>query len=177
MVQTGVPFGEVNLVRDWLDIHAPVTKPKIEHPKRPIEGFNCTRSEVSGRRLWGWARDTFGTPERFFARFFVANYCPLAFLEDTGRNRTPDKLPVAERDPLFEICDEALRQTVEILQPRIVIGIGKFATDRAAHALADLDVSIGRILHPSPANPAANKNWPARATEQLAEYGIHVNQS
>ncbi len=174
MAQTGVPFGEVNLVRDWLGIHGPVSKPEAEHPKRPVEGFSCPRSEVSGRRIWGWARDTFITPERFFSRFFVANYCPLLFLEETGRNRTPDKLPSGERGPLFDICDETLRQMVTRLQPRIVIGVGKFAADRAREALTTLDVSVGRILHPSPANPAANKNWAARATEQLADYGIHT---
>ena len=177
MAQTGVPFGEVSLVRNWLGINASVGKPEAEHPKRAVEGFACPRSEVSGKRIWGWARDTFGTPERFFARFFVANYCPLLFLEASGRNRTPDKLPAAERGPLFEVCDEALRHTVEVLQPRIVIGVGKFAADRARTALADLDVSIGQMLHPSPANPAASENWPARATEQLAEYGIHTGRS
>ncbi len=174
MAQTGVPFGEVNLVRDWLGIHGPVNKPETEHPKRPVEGFACPRSEVSGRRIWGWARDTFATPERFFGRFFVANYCPLLFLEVSGRNRTPDKLPSGERGPLFDICDDALRQTVARLQPRIVIGVGKFAADRAREALPTLDISIGQILHPSPADPAANKNWAARATEQLADYGIHT---
>ncbi|MFQ5698448.1 MAG: hypothetical protein ACE5IL_09205, partial [Myxococcota bacterium] len=78
MAQTGVPFGEVSLVRDWLGIAAPVERPIPEHPERPVLGFACARSEVSGRRLWGWARERFGSPERFFARFFVWNYCPLA---------------------------------------------------------------------------------------------------
>src|SRR5262249_19219767 len=70
MAQTGVPFGEVTLVREWLGIEAPVGKPAREHPARAITGFACTRSEVSGARLWGWARARFGTPEAFFARFF-----------------------------------------------------------------------------------------------------------
>ncbi len=38
-----------------------------QHPKRPIEGFDCARSEVSGRRLWGWAALRFGSAETFFA--------------------------------------------------------------------------------------------------------------
>ena len=97
MAQTGVPFGEVGLVRDWLGIESAVAKPEREHPKRPVEGFDCRRSEVSGRRLWGWARERFGTPEQFFSRFFVANYCPLVFLEESGRNRTPDRLPAGAR--------------------------------------------------------------------------------
>ena len=108
MAQTGIPFGEVAAARDWLGVKAPVGKPSPEHPKRLVTGFDCPRSEVSGRRLWGWARERFETPERFFQRFYVLNYCPLAFLEASGRNRTPDKLPVAETRPLFDACDAAL---------------------------------------------------------------------
>ena len=174
MVQTGVPFGEVSMVRDWLEIREKVGKPAREHPKRPVDGLSCGRSEVSGARVWGWARDRFGTPERFFARFFVANYCPLAFLEESGRNRTPDKLPAAQRRPLLEACDEALRQTVDCLRPRWVIGVGGFAEGRALAALDGADVEIGRILHPSPANPAANRGWAQKVTKQLRDYRIEV---
>src|SRR5689334_22585808 len=38
MAQTGIPFGEVAAVRDWLKIQTPVKKPAREHPKRPVEG-------------------------------------------------------------------------------------------------------------------------------------------
>ena len=172
MAQTGVPFGEVGAVRGWLGIDAEVGRPDPEHPKRPIMGFACTRSEVSGARLWGWARGTFGTPERFFNRFFIANYCPLAFMESSGRNRTPDKLPAVEREPLLAACDRALVRTVEILRPQIVIGVGAFAEGRARAALVGLDTRIGRILHPSPANPAANLGWAERATRELRAAGV-----
>ena len=53
MAQTGIPFGEIPAVRDWMKITCDVSKPEIEHPKRPVEGIDCQRSEVSGRRLWG----------------------------------------------------------------------------------------------------------------------------
>ncbi len=172
MAQTGVPFGEVGAVRDWLGIDAEIRRPKHEHPKRRIMGLACARSEVSGGRLWGWARDVFGTPKRFFERFFIANYCPLAFLEESGRNRTPDKLPAAETEPLLDVCDRALRRTVEHLQPEMVIGIGAFAEARARAALDDIEIAIGRILHPSPANPAANRGWSERATVELRELGV-----
>lgn len=174
MAQTGVPFGEVAMVRDWLGIEGAVGSPANPHPKRPVEGFSCRRSEVSGRRLWGWARERFGTPERFFARFFVANYCPLAFLEASGRNRTPDKLPAAERAPLFAACDRALRRSVELLAPRRVVGIGGFAEGRARAALDGLAVTIGGILHPSPASPAANLGWDEQAERRLRELGIEL---
>src|SRR3954447_15605631 len=101
MAQTGVPFGDVAVVRDWMGLSASVGKPPREHPSRPVHGLDCARSEVSGTRLWGWARERYGTPDRFFERYFVVNYCPLAFLESTGRNRTPDKLPAPEQEPLF----------------------------------------------------------------------------
>ena len=174
MAQTGVPFGQVALVRDWLRIDEPVGKPENEHPKRPVEGFACARSEVSGRRLWGWVRRRFQTPERFFSRFLVANYCPLMFLEESGRNRTPDRLPVAERVPLLRVCDRALQELVDILQPRWVIGVGRFAEQRAREALQGVDVSVGRILHPSPASPAANRGWEERAEAELTDLGISL---
>ena len=174
MAQTGVPFGEVSLVRDWMGIDAPVERPAKEHPKRPVEGFACTRSEVSGQRLWGWARDRFGSPERFFEQFFVINYCPLAFMEASGRNRTPDKLPAAERADLYAICDQALRDWVTTLKPSRLLGVGRFAEQRANKALAGhpQKPTIGTLLHPSPASPVANRGWAPQAEAQLAAMGV-----
>jgi len=172
MAQTGVPFGDIGMVRDWLGIEAPVEHPAREHPKRPVAGFQCPRGEVSGQRLWGWARDHFATPQRFFQQFFVANYCPLAFIEASGRNRTPDKLPRGESGALFAACDEALFRTVERLHPEHIVGVGRFAADRAAAALKGSGIKLGVMLHPSPASPAANRGWAAQATRALAGLGI-----
>jgi len=172
MVQTGVPFGSIPLVRDWLGIEGAVGKPVNEHPKRPVEGFRCRREEVSGSRFWGWARERFETAERFFEHFFVANYCPLVFMEASGRNRTPDKLTAAERKKLFAICDAALLAVIEVLQPEIVIGVGKFAEDRAGAVLAETGFRIGRVLHPSPASPIANRGWAEQAERQLASLDV-----
>jgi single-strand selective monofunctional uracil DNA glycosylase len=171
MVQCGVPFGEIEAVRDWMGIEAPVDKPALENPKRLIEGFACLRSEVSGRRLWGLFSQRFGTAENFFTDHFVANYCPLAFF-DHGRNITPDKLPALETEPLYTACDTHLKSLVAALQPEWVIGIGGFAEARAVAALAGVDVKIGRILHPSPASPAANRGWAEAATRQLLALGV-----
>ncbi len=172
MAQTGVPFGEVAAVRDWLKIEGSVQKPELEHPKRPVTGLACTRSEVSGRRLWGWAAERFGRPEQFFACFFVHNFCPLAFLEESGRNRTPDKLPVEERLAIEAPCDQALREVVQALRPRRVIGVGRYAERQARRALADFDVEFGTVLHPSPASPMANRGWAPQAEAQLEAMGI-----
>ena len=174
MAQTGVPFGEVKTVREWLDIEAPIGTPANMHPKRPITGFSCTRSEVSGRRLWGWAQKTFKTPAVFFSRFLVANYCPLMFIEAGGRNRTPNQLRASERRPLLKVCDRALRRTIEQFAPRYVIGVGRFAEERARTALSDMDVTIGRITHPSPANPKANRGWEAIIEKEFAALGIEL---
>jgi single-strand selective monofunctional uracil DNA glycosylase len=174
MAQTGIPFGEVGAVRDWLGIDAAIGRPEREHPKRPVKGLACTRSEVSGARLWGWARDTFGTPQTFFKRFFIANYCPLSFMEESSRNRTPDKLPAAERQPLFEACDRALRGVVDTLKPTLLVGVGAFAEKRAQTALEGVGVRIGRVLHPSPASPAANRGWTEQASGELRELGVDL---
>lgn len=173
MVQVGVPFGEVAIVHDWLGINAPIRQPRDMNPKRPIEGWACKRSEVSGRRLWGLFRDRFGTPERFFAEHYVANYCPLAFF-DGGRNVTPDKLPAAEMAPVIRACDAHLRTLVETMRPDWVIGVGAYAQAQAERALTVCahQPHIGRVLHPSPASPAANRGWAEAATQQLTEQGV-----
>ena len=174
MAQTGVPFGEVAAVRDWLGVEAAVKRPLQEHPKRPVLGFSCARSEASGARLWGWARARFGTPERFFERFFVTNHCPLAFVDAGGRNVTPEKLPARLRTPLEAACDHALRRSVELLRPVLVIGVGACAARAAARALAGLDVRIGTVLHPSPASPKANRGWASQAETELAALGVRL---
>lgn len=175
MAQTGVPFGEVAAVRDWMGIHAPVGKPASEHPARPVQGFDCPRSEVSGHRLWGLFAARFGEPTRFFQDHFVLNYCPLLFLQVEGkrcRNLTPDKFPMAMTDALYAVCDAHLRAFVAVIQPEHVIGVGKFAERRAELALAGLPVSIGTVLHPSPASPAANRDWAGQATKQMHAMGL-----
>jgi single-strand selective monofunctional uracil DNA glycosylase len=171
MAQTGVPFGEIDHVRRWLDIEARIDRPEHEHPRRPIEGFACTRSEVSGARLWGTIAAHWKQPDRFFEHHFISNYCPLVFMEETGRNRTPDKLPAAEREPLYAACDRHLRRVVRILEPDWVIGVGGFAERRAREVLDDA-VQIATILHPSPASPRANRDWRGEVTRQWRALGL-----
>lgn len=171
MVQTGVPFGQVAAVRDWLGIEAKIDSPENPHPKRLVTGFACERSEVSGERLWGLFARRFGTAETFFADHFVANYCPLAFVEETGRNRTPDKLPPHEREALFAACDKHLSKIISILRPDWLIGIGDFAFKRAA-AVFPHGTRLGCILHPSPASPVSNADWAGKAGRQLQQLGV-----
>ena len=172
MAQTGVPFGEIAAVRDWMGIRAAIGWPAREHPKRPVLGFDCARSEVSGKRLWGLFARRFGTAENYFTRHFVVNYCPLAFLTASGSNLTPDKLRPVERERLERVCDAHLRRVLEILRPKWVIGVGGFARERAEITAAGLPMRVGQILHPSPASPAANAGWEAKAAAQLEAAGV-----
>jgi len=172
MMQTGVPFGEVAAVRDWLGLAGTVIRPAHEHPLRTIEGFACRRSEASGKRFWGWAAQRFGTAEAFFRECFVLTYCPLVFLEASGRNFTPDRLPAQSRGRLVEACDRHLVEAIDALAPAWAIGIGAFAEKRLQAALPPGRARIGRILHPSPASPAANRGWAAAVDLELARLGV-----
>jgi single-strand selective monofunctional uracil DNA glycosylase len=172
MAQTGVPFGEIAAVRDWMGLSGAVGAPDPVHPKRPILGLACARSEVSGRRLWGLFRSRFGSPERFFARHFVANYCPLVFMEGSGRNRTPNQLPKDEAAAVAAACDRHLLELVAVLAPEIVVGIGNYAAGCAGRVLAGQAVRIATIPHPSPANPSANKDWNGMTERALIRQGV-----
>ena len=179
MAQTGVPFGEVAAVRDILRLDGAVGRPKQEHPKRIVEGLVCARSEVSGRRLWGFFAAQCGGPEGFFREHIVLNYCPLVFMEASARNLTPDKLPAAAAAPLFKACDAWLRRVIDLYRPTHAVGVGAFARKKleALHAGelpagAHIPAHFGTLLHPSPASPAANRGWEAAALAQLREQGI-----
>lgn len=174
MVQTGVPFGEVAAVRDWMGINEPVERPANEHPKRPVDGFECSRSEVSGRRLWGLFAERFGTAEAFFEQHFVLNFCPLVWMTETGANITPDKLPADEMEPVEAACMEFLTDVVALLDPEFLVGVGAYAEKRLEEAAERLghQATIGRVLHPSPASPAANRGWAEAATKQLTALGV-----
>ncbi|HSV93341.1 MAG TPA: uracil-DNA glycosylase family protein [Desulfobacterales bacterium] len=172
MAQTGVPFGEVAAVRDWLGIEGRVTAPAGMHPRVPVRGFACTRSEVSGRRLWGLARERFGDAEAMAGHWFVANYCPLLFLDADGCNITPDKLAATDRAALFPLCDRLLATALSILRPRWAVGVGTFTRRRLEAVAAPLGIAVTSILHPSPASPAANRGWARQAKAALRAGGI-----
>jgi single-strand selective monofunctional uracil DNA glycosylase len=93
-------------------------------------------------------------------------------MEESGCNRTPNKLPPNERKRLFAACDEHLCKVVDALEPQWVIGVGDFAFKRAAEVFSKAPPKIARILHPSPASPAANANWGKLATAELERLGV-----
>jgi len=178
MAQTGIPFGEIEAVSDWMRINAPISRPSNEHPKRPITGYECQRSEVSGRRFWGLMKQKFNTPDNFFADNFVLNYCPLVFMEESGKNLTPDKLTKEEREPLNAVCDVHLKTIIELLEPKFLVGVGKYAEKKFSLVASRFSeeqqnrLKIVSVLHPSPASPAANRGWEAAAEKQLKEASV-----
>jgi single-strand selective monofunctional uracil DNA glycosylase len=169
MAQTGVPFGNVATVRDWFHIETRLGRRlPVQHPKYPILGLECHRNEGSGQRLWGWAQSRFDSPERFFRRFFIWNYCPLLFLCH-DRNLTPADLGADERRALNALCDRALNQLVRVLEPIAIVGIGRYAEHSALRLTAG-QLPVGYLPHPSPASPAANRDWPALADRALGPW-------
>ena len=174
MAQTGIPFGTISLVREWMGIEGEVGKPPVEHPSRPVQGFQCPREEVSGARLWGWAKARCGDPHRFFRHAFVLNYCPQVWMNATGGNVTPDKLEAKYRQQVLDACDDALRRTLELLKPEMAVGVGVFAVDRIK-AVAPPGLKIAKLPHPSPASPAANKDWPGQADAAMRSAGVDMS--
>ena len=176
MAQTGIPFGEITYSKNWLKIEGSILQPISSHPKRPIQGWDCPRSEVSGRRLWSLMEEKYTTASAFFQEHYIENYCPLVFMEESGKNLTPDKLPLKEREPLTEICDTHLKTVIKILEPEFLVGIGKYAEKNFIRVVNTMNNSerykISAILHPSPANPHANRGWSEAVTKQLIEQGV-----
>lgn len=166
MAQTGIPFGEVGMVRDWMGLTPKVKVPENEHSKRPVQGMNCTRSEVSGSRFWGWMKDRYGTPEACFREVVVWPFCPQMWLKESGTNLPPNQIRVAERGPMEKVCDDALDDILSMWQPEHLIAIGQYA-EVALHRIRP-ETPVTRILHPSPASPAANKDWAGTVTRQLS---------
>ena len=172
MVQTGVPFGDVSMVKQWLKIEAKIKPPEIQHPKRPVTGYDCDKSEVSGTRFWGMMADRYPKANDFFAQHFVINYCPLVWMTESGKNITPDKLPKSAMTAVNKACDEFVRFAIEYYQAEHLVGIGAFAEKQLLRLFDKDSYAIGRMLHPSPASPIANKHWPQRAIQDLKDLEV-----
>jgi single-strand selective monofunctional uracil DNA glycosylase len=175
MAQTGIPFGDVKAVRDWMGISATVHPPRTMHPRVIVQGFESGRAEVSGSRLWGLMERRFGRPREFFRAHIVVNYCPLLFLDAAGRNLTPDKLRRADRLALERECDVHLRAVIETLEPDWLVGVGTFARERLEAIQREIGGDCSLVLgipHPSPASPLANRDWAGAVTSILCRAGV-----
>ncbi len=159
MGNTGVPFGCPEQVKEFLGINnLEVKQPRMSHPKRIVVGLEQPKPEVSGRRIWSLLKELYTTPEKTSESIYIVNHCPLWMFNEKGQNITPEKLTGASASKLFELCDQHLREIIEIMDIEVVIGVGNYAASRATIALNDLNVVVTKIPHPSPANPLANRD-------------------
>ena len=160
MGQMGIPFSATSIVRDLLKIRGlEVQQPKNLHPKRPVKGLDWHKEEVSGTRLWSLLEKQYGDIENIFSNVFIVNHCPLMlFRGERAINITPDKISGKNTRELIERCDKHLREVVEIMGIKKIIGVGKYAEKRAIEALKGIEIEITSCWHPSPASPLANRN-------------------
>ncbi|XP_069360808.1 single-strand selective monofunctional uracil DNA glycosylase [Maniola hyperantus] len=175
MSQTGVPFGEISSVRDWLGIEGPVNKPPHEIRERPVDGFDCKRTEVSGKRFWGLLKTICGTPVKFFETSFVYNYINQQWMKSNGCNLTPGDFKVSEMEPLYNICDPIFVKILKLYEVEIIVAIGKFCETRAQKAikkyLPSSSIKILYLSHPSPRS-VNNNNWEQKALEELKRHDL-----
>ncbi len=176
MAQTGIPFGEVNVVKEYLKIDEPLLALPITHPKRPIEGLLCERSEVSGRRLWSLIEKKFPLSKQFTPHLAIMNYCPVVFVDTgpTGKNIIPEKIEKEVRVELEKVCDTYLDDIIDIIRPISVVGIGQYAKKKLSLSIArsKKNIYVTSIIHPSPANPQANKGWLEIVEKALVDENI-----
>ena len=160
MGQMGIPFSATKVVRELLGIrNLEVKKPRNPHPKREVTGLDWHKEEISGTRLWNLLEEHYGTVENIFSNVFILNHCPLMlFKGERATNITPDKISGRNAKELIERCDQHLRELVDIMNIKKVIGVGKYAEKRANIALKGTNVEITSCWHPSPASPLANRN-------------------
>lgn len=171
MAQTGIPFGEINFVKNYLKISGSVGKPEIEHPAKPVLGMKTERSEISGKRFWSLIRSKYEDPTEFPPNNAILNYCPLCFIENTksGKNVTPDLLSVTDRLSVSEVCNAYLSDMINLIKPKKLIGIGRYAYNKLRE-ISDLPVYY--MNHPSPLNPSSNNDWVKNQYIFLTENGI-----
>ncbi|CAH0690088.1 unnamed protein product [Spodoptera exigua] len=135
MSQTGVPFGEIESVRDWLGITGQVGKPPVEIRGREVLGFQCKKTEASGKKFWGLFKNLCITPENFFRSSFVYNYLPQQWMTRSGSNLTPGECKKAEVEVLYRICDPVFHKVLELYEVEIIVAIGKFCETRAKETI------------------------------------------
>lgn len=176
MCQTGIPFGEVNIVRSYLRVDGEVLTPTNCHPQRPITGLNCHRSEVSGKRLWDlFIELSEGDPYKFFKDCFIHNYFPLALMNNNAKNITPGDLKSEYQKELQEICDKSLSDILTLFHTEIIVAIGKYAEKRSNEVVKKFrltNIKVVQIPHPSPRSVGTAEKWKKETLVQLKSYNI-----
>lgn len=200
MVQTGVPFGDVPNAGKLIGVRdgsTPFTaqipcgvslpaifKPQLDgiqlHPKRPVQGFACTRVEASGDRLWGGLATVWGLLDAVLDDCFAMNYCPLAYFSgEAGENVTPEAFIKAGpyRDEAYaqeldDVCGAYLRTVMRAMDTKVVLAIGRYAERKAkiAASMVANKPAVVYLTHPSPLATRNAEQWAemARTTMQAA---------
>lgn len=177
MAQTGVPFTDPYIARDWMELpRRSVGSPSNERDARPIEGWESDRKEASGQKLHGFFRSIYGSLENFFENHIVMNYCPLVMYSEEATNLTPEDLLKADRESIFEICDPYLADLIEFYDPDVLVGIGRFGQRRLMDVLDLTESEVAYLPHPSPASPIATRDggdyWRGLVRDMLEERGL-----
>lgn len=173
MMQNGIPFGASNFVNNYLNIEKDFDKQKIEkeHPKYKIIGKNIERQEISGTKLWGLIQSFYPDSNTFLENQIVLNYLQLAILDkEKGKNITPDKLNKDVRTKIENICDNQLREILDILESKVLIGVGKYSYDSLLRVKKNEKVI--KINHPSPLNARYFKTWTEDTKKLLIDENI-----
>nr|XP_022920875.1 single-strand selective monofunctional uracil DNA glycosylase-like [Onthophagus taurus] len=169
MCQTGIPFGEVNISKEWLKMNGEVEKPKDECPKKQIKGFECHRSEESGKRFYGFFKNLCRTPEAFFKNAFVYNLCPLAFMKKESANITPHELKGQIKKDIENICGKTLVDILKLLDIKIIVALGRYTEKQAIEITQGFQLGHIKVIympHPSP-RVVGNNNWAEKAQNVL----------
>ena len=175
MCKTGLPFGDIKFVTNFLGITGYVQRKNPQTGKLvdvSLEKLTKERGEVSGSRFWGLVQNLCGTPEEFFENCFVYNYCPLAFSHQ-NKNVNPSSFRVAQRRPLESVCDDYLVQTICYLGSRVVVAIGNYAETRANAVRNDpknphlKSIEVIKIRHPSPLARLNEEQWRNHVEETI----------
>ena len=179
------------MVKEWLGITGTVSSPTNEHPKRTIQGLECTKNEVSGTRFWNLMRELCSSPDVFFKNCYVHNYCPLCFMAASGKNITPPMLRTLERRHMEEICNQSLVEVMSLLGVEFVVGVGKYAEERAraaltaaieaeksqAHCKEDGIENITTVNKTSATSPAKNSTFSTSPAKNSTECAVQDTSS
>lgn len=177
MAQTGVPFTDPYIARDWMGLsEQPIGTPSNEREERPIKGWESDRKEASGQKLHGFFREVYGSLEAFFDDNIVMNYCPLVMYSEEATNTTPEDLLKDDRERLYSICDPYLEALIDFYDPDVFVGIGRFGQRRIADVTDRAEEEVAYLPHPSPASPIATRDggdyWRGLVRETLEEENL-----
>lgn len=92
-----------------------------------------------------------------------------------GGNVTPSQMPAAVKQEIHALCDQALSDIIKLFTSvHTVVGIGRYTEDRIKRVIktANKAYKVTYMMHPSPRNPEASKNWHQTAADSFKDIGL-----